>query len=263
MIFAEVLLVQGIFKDLDFSNWSGHCSPGEFYPLAGAPIRWLAAMALIACTAGLYLGFFAVSLDARQGEVARIVFIHVPAHWVSMLLCLFTAAFAAIGLAYNARLPVMATMALAPTGLTFAFLDLWTGCLWSKAVWGDWWQADPSTFSALALALFYLGFIILHTAIEDLERANKACALLLVAGAFSILVDFASVQSWTAQHQGMPPGTTGAIRLNTVELATLLTMGVAFMLYAGVAALLRLRCVILETECQTKWLATQRGRRTK
>jgi heme exporter protein C len=179
-----------------------------------------------------------------------------------MLLCLFTAVFAAIGLTSNARLASMATMALAPTGLSFAFLDLWTGCLWNKAVWGDWWQADPGTFSALALALFYLGFIILHTAIEDLERANKACALLLVAGAFSILVDFASAQSWGAQHQGMPPGITGAIRLNTVELASLLAMGLAFMTYAGAAALLRLRCVILEAECERKWLATQHARRS-
>ena len=260
MILSDKLFAQGILKDLESSAWYRYSSPEEFYPLAGALIPWLAAAALIACTAGLYPGFFVVSLDARQGEVARILFIHVPAYWASMLLCLFTATLAAIGLSFNARLAAMATMALAPTGLTFAFLDVWSGCIWNNAVWGDWWQPNPGTFSALALALFYLVFIVLHTATEDWERANKACVLLLLAGAVSILVDFASMQSWTAQQPGTLPGTTGEIRLGTVELASLLMTGLGFLAYGGAAALLRLRCVILESACRSMWLAQRQGR---
>ena len=261
MILADVLLVQRIFKDLDNRVWNTYGSPEAFYPLAGVLIHWLAAAALIACSAGMYLALVVVSLDAHQGEVARILFIHLPAYWVSMLLCLFTATFAAVGLAFNARLAAMATAALAPTGLTFTFLDIWTGCIWNKAVWGDWWQPNPSTFSALALAFFFLGFIVLHTAAEDSKRANKACALLLLVGALSILADFATMQSWTAQQLVTLPGTTGAIRLSTAEMASLLTLGLGFIAYGGAAALLRLRCVILESECQRKWLATQRRRR--
>jgi len=259
MILSDKFLAQGFLKDLENSAWYRYSTAEEFYPLAGAIIPWLAAVALIACCAGLYLGFFAVSVDARQGEVARVLFIHVPAAWVAMLLYIFTATFAVIGLAFQTRLAAMAAMALAPTGLLFAFLDIWTGCLWDKAVWGNWWESNLGMFSELALALFYLGFIGVHTAMEDLERANKAGALLLLAGALGIIIDFATVQSWSAQHQGMPPGTTGAIRLGTVELATLLTMSLAFMAYAGAAALLRLRCVILESERQSMWVAPQRG----
>ena len=262
MILCEKLPVRGTFKGFENSAWYRYCAPEAFYPLAGELIPLLAAAAMIALAAGLYLGLFAVSLDAHQGEAARILFIHVPAHRVSMLLCLFTATCAAIGLACNARLAAMAARSLAPTGLVIAFIDIWTGCLWNKAVWGNWWQWDPSTFSELALALFYMAFIGLHTAIEDLERANKAGALLLLAAALSILIDFASVQSWTAHYQATPPGVTGAIRLNTVELASLLTMGLGFMAYAGAAALLRLRCVILESECRSMWAVTQRGRST-
>jgi len=260
MILCEKLPVRGTFKGFENSAWYRYCAPEAFYPLAGELIPLLAAAAMIALAAGLYLGLFAVSLDAHQGEAARILFIHVPAHRVSMLLCLFTATFAAIGLAFNARLAAMATMALAPTGLTFAFLDIWTGCIWNKAVSGDWWQPNPGTFSALALALFYLGFIVLHTATEDWERANKACVLLLLAGAVSILVDFASMQSWTAQQPGTLPGTTGEIRLGTVELASLLMTGLGFLAYGGAAALLRLRCVILERECRSMWVAQRQGR---
>jgi len=259
MILSDKSPAQGFLKEFENSAWYRYCTPEEFYPLAGTLIPWLAAAALIACTAGLYLGFFAVSMDVRQGEVARILFIHVPASWVSMLLYIFMATFAMIGLAFNARLAAMAAMALAPTGLLFAFLDIWTGCLWDKAVWGNWWGSNLGMILELALALLYMGFIGLHTAIEDLERANKAGALLLLAGALGIMIDVAMVQSWTAQQQGMPPGTTGAIRLNTVELATLCAMSLAFILYAGAAALLRLRCVILEGERQSMWVAPQRG----
>jgi heme exporter protein C len=258
MLLSRKLLVQSIIRDLENKAWYRHCSPEAFYPIAGTLIPWLFAAALMACCAGLYLGFFIVPVDAHQGEVARVVFIHVPASWASMLLYLFTAAFALIGLAFNARLASMAAMALAPTGLLFAFLDIWTGCLWDKAVWGNWWQWDLSTFSELGLVLFYMGFIGLHAAIEELERANKAAALLLLVGALSVVMDFASVQTWTAQHQGTR-GAIGALHMSTVELATLLAMSLAFITYAGAAALLRLRCVILESERQSMWVAPQRG----
>lgn len=254
---SRKLLVQEIVRDLENKSWYTHCSPEGFYPFAGALIPWLFASALIACSAALFLGFFVVPVDAHQGEVARVVFIHVPASWASMLLYVFTAAFAVIGLAFNARLPAMAAMALAPTGLLFAFLDIWTGCLWDKAVWGNWWQWDLSTFSEMAMALFYIGFIGLHTAIEDLERANKASALLLLVGALSVVMDFTEVQAWTVQHQGAP--IFSAFGMITIELVTLLAMSLGFILYAGAAALLRLRCVILESERQSMWVAPRRG----
>ena len=255
MLLSRKSLVQGIVRDLENKSWYTHCSPEGFYPFAGTLIPWLFAAALIACSAALYLGFFVVPVDTRQGEVARVLFIHAPASWASILLYLVTAAFAVIGLVFNARLPAMAAMALAPTGLLFAFLDIWTGCLWDKAVWGNWWQWDLSTVSELAMAFFYMGFIGLHTAIEDLARANKASALLLLVGALSIVMDFTAVQSVAAQHQGMQ----GAILLSTAELATLLAMSLGFIMYAGTAALLRLRCVILESERQSMWVAPRRG----
>lgn len=257
MLLSRKLLVQGIVRDLENKSWYRHCSPEAFYPIAGTLIPWLLGAALIACGAALFLGFFVVPVDARQGEVARIVFIHAPASWAAMLLYLFTAAFALTGLAFNARFAAMVAMALAPTGLLFAFLDIWTGCLWDKAIWGNWWQWDLSTFSELALVLFYVGFIGLHTVIEDLERANKAAALLLLLGTVSVVMDFAAVQAWTIQHQGAP--VFSGFGLITVELAALLAMSLSFIAYAGAASLLRLRCIILESERQSIWVAPQRG----
>lgn len=255
MLLSEKSVIHGIFRDIGNIDWSRSCTPRGSYALAGMVVPWLAAAALLFCALGLYVGFFFAPVDARQGEVARIAFIHVPASWVAMLIYLAAAASAGIGLTFNVRLAAMAAQALAPTGLMFTFLSLWTGCLWSKAIWGNWWVWDLRTYSELVLAFLYIGFIGLHTAIEDLQSANKAGALLLLAGVLSIPVNFVAVQSWTAQHPGTLPGTTVASGLSAGELASLLAMSLGFLMYAGTAALLRLRCVILERERQSDWVA--------
>lgn len=234
-----------------------YCSPRGFYPLAGALIPWLAVAAFIACTAGLYLGFFVAPVDASQGEIARIVFIHVTASWASLLIYLAMAGAAGIGLAFNARLASMVAQALAPTGLMFAFLGLWADCLWSKPIWGNWWEWNLRTSAELTLALLYAGFIGLHTFAEDLQRTNKACAALLLAGVLGIAAYVAAVQSWPAQQQDTPLGSMGA--LDAGELAGLLALSLGLLLYAGAAALLRLRCVILEAERQSDWVARRGG----
>jgi len=249
------VLVQGILKDLERRAWYLYCSPEGFYPIAGAMIPWLAAVALIACSVGICLGLFVVPADPQLGEAARIVFIHVPASWVAMLMFLAMAGAAGIGLIFNAQLAAMAAIALAPTGLLFAFFDLWTGSLWDKAISGNWWEWSLSTLSELVLASLYVGFIGFHTAIEDLQRANKAGSWLLLAGVLSVLVNFVAVPSWAAHHQGALPSATGALGLGTFQLASLLAMGLGFIAYGGVAALLRLRCVILEGERQSSWSA--------
>lgn len=255
MLLSERFLLHGIFRLLENKCRSGCCSPQGFYPLTSALIPWLAAAALTFCAAGLYLGLLVAPVDARHGEVARIVYVHVPASWISILIYLAAATLAGIGLAPDMRLAAMAAQALAPTGLMFAFLGLWTGCLWGKPIWGHWWVWDLRTYSELFLVLLYIGFICLHTAIEDLHRADKAGALLLLAGALGIPAMIAAVRSWAALHQGALPGPAGAAAARADELAGLLAMSLGFLAYSGAVALLRLRCVILERERQSDWVA--------
>ena len=121
---------------------------------AGPPSPVLAA-------AGLYIGFFVAPTDATQGESYRIIFIHVPAAWMSMLLYLVMAVWAAIGWAFNARLASMMARAIAPTGALFTFIALWTGAIWGKPTWGTWWVWDARLTSELILLFLYLGFIAL------------------------------------------------------------------------------------------------------
>src|SRR5262245_22805515 len=124
-------------------------SPQAFYPLAGRMIPWFAVPAALLAAAGLYVGFFVAPTDATQGEAYRIIFIHVPAAWMSMFLYLVMAFWAALGLALNTRLSGMMASALAPTGAMFTFLALWTGALWGKPTWGTYWAWDARMTSEL------------------------------------------------------------------------------------------------------------------
>ena len=139
-------------------------SPPRYYALTGVlvPVFWTLAIVLTAI--GLWMGFFVAPTDATQGEVYRIIFIHVPAAWMSMLLYLVMAFWAAIGWAFNARLASMVARAIAPTGALFTFLALWTGALWGKPTWGTWWVWDARLTSELILLFLYLGFIALTEA---------------------------------------------------------------------------------------------------
>lgn len=115
-------------------NLYKYASPTAFYPLAGKIIPWFAIPATILFVVGLYIGFFVAPTDFQQGDAYRIMFIHVPAAWMGMLLYVLLAFYAAIGWAFNARLASMMASSLAITGAIFTFLSLVTGSLWGKPV---------------------------------------------------------------------------------------------------------------------------------
>ena len=142
-------------------NWFKYSSPQTFFPLAGKLALGFGLLALLACGVGLYLGFFVAPTDAQQGEAYRIIFIHVPAAWMSMFLYVVMAFWAGIGLAFNTRLSGMMASAIAPTGALFTFIALWTGSFWGKPTWGTWWVWDARLTSELILLFLYFGFMAL------------------------------------------------------------------------------------------------------
>ena len=136
-------------------------APSRFYWLSGLLIPWLYAIAAVLALASLYVGFFVAPTDATQGDSYRIIFIHVPAAWMSMVLYLAMAFWAVMGWAFHIRLASMVARALAPSGALFTFVALWTGALWGKPTWGAWWVWDARLTSELILLFLYLGYIAL------------------------------------------------------------------------------------------------------
>lgn len=229
-------------------------APQRFYALAGALIPWLWAAAALLAVAGLYVGFFVAPTDATQGESYRIIFIHVPAAWMSMLLYLAMAFWAAIGWAFNARLAFMVARALAPTGAMFTFLALWTGAFWGKPTWGTWWVWDARLTSELILLFLYLGYIALVNAIDDQRRADLAGALLAVVGAVNVPIIYFSVVWWNTLHQGASISLTAAPRMAATMLTAMLLMTFAFWAYAFAVVFTRTRAIVLERERHTEWV---------
>jgi len=234
-------------------NWFKYSSPQTFFPLAGRLALVFGALAVAACAVGLYLGFFVAPTDAQQGESYRIIFIHVPAAWMSMFLYVVMAFWAAIGLAFNTRLSGMMASAVAPTGALFTFIALWTGSLWGKPAWGTWWVWDARLTSELILLFLYFGFMALQAAIDDPRRADKAGALIALVGVINVPVIYFSVKWWNTLHQGASVSLTKSPTMAATMLTAMLVMIFGFWFYGIAAVLLRARCIMLERERGTEW----------
>ena len=181
------------------SRWFKYASPATFYPLAGTLAPWFAVLSLLLFGLGLYISFFVAPTDAQQGEAYRIIFIHVPAAWMSMVIYLAMAFWAGLGLAFHTRLSGMMASALAPSGALFTVIALWTGAFWGKPTWGAWWVWDARLTSELLLLFLYLGFMALQAAIEDPRRADRAGALLALVGVVNIPIIYFSVQYFSVK----------------------------------------------------------------
>ena len=227
-------------------KWFWYSSPETFYPLAGTVARVCAVLAALLAIAGLYVGFFVAPTDAQQGEVYRIIFIHVPAAWMSMFLYLVMAFWAALGLALNTRLSGMMARAIAPTGALFTFIALWTGSLWGRPTWGTYWVWDARLTSELILLFLYFGFIALQASIEDRRRADRAGAVLAIVGAVNVPIIYYSVQWWNTLHQGASVSLTRAPSMAQAMFTGMILMALAFWLYSIAVAFTRVRCMIRE-----------------
>jgi len=229
-------------------------SPATFHPLAGRLQPVFMALAIVLAAIGLYLGLWVAPTDAQQGEGYRIIFVHVPASWMSMFLYCVMAFWAAVGLAFNIRLAAMLASALAPTGALFAFLSLATGSLWGKPMWGTWWVWDARLTSELILLFLYIGFIALQAAIDDPRRADKAGAIVALVGVVNVPIIYFSVRWWNTLHQGASVSMTKSPSMAQTMLWAMLIMALAFWMYAIAVGLSRVRNIILERESETEWV---------
>jgi heme exporter protein C len=234
--------------------WFRFAAPSTFYPLAGKMIPWFATLAVICALGGLYIGFFVAPTDSQQGEAYRVIFIHVPAAWMSMFIYVVMASWAAIGISFNTRLASMTASALAPTGALMTFIALWTGSMWGRPAWGTYWVWDARLTSELLLLFLYLGFIALQAAIDDPRRADKAGAVLAIVGVVNVPIIYFSVKWWNTLHQGASVSLMGAPTMAATMLWGMLVMAFAFWMYSIAASLARVRSIILERERRTEWV---------
>jgi heme exporter protein C len=244
-------------------RWSTFAAPSRFYVLAGrvVPFCWVVAIAL--ALAGLYVGFGIAPTDFQQGDAYRIIFIHVPAAWMSMVIYMVMALSAAVGWMLNTRLSSMYARALAPTGALFTVIALWTGALWGKPTWGTWWVWDARLTSYFILLLLYVGYIALTEAIDDARRAANAGALLALVGAVNVPIIYFSVKWWNTLHQGSTISMNAAPKMAATMLTAMLLMTFSFWAYSFAVVFTRARAIVLEQESDTEWVRAYAARRTQ
>ena len=227
-------------------------SPEGFYRAAGKCVTPLMVLGLLLFVVGFYMGFFECPIDYKQGNSYRIIFIHVSAAWMSMLLYILMAVCSAIGLLRNSRLAFILSQAMAPTGALLCFIALFSGAFWGRPTWGTYWVWDARLTSALILFFLYLGFMALHTAIDDKRRADRAASVISIVGVINVPIIYLSVQWWNTLHQGASITTKGS-SMAEIMLYTLLVMVAAGMCYGTAAVLSRARTIILERERRSDW----------
>ena len=243
-------------------NWFRYSSPASFYPLAGKMVPWFTIIAIISAVIGLYISFFVTPpVLSDQKEYYRIIFLHVPAAWMSMWLYIVMAGWAVIGLVFGTRLSFMMASATAPTGAMFTFLALWTGSFWGRTSWGTWWDWDPRLTFELILFFLYVGFMALHAAIDDPRRADRATALLALVGLICVPVIYYSVQcpdpnslNCKALHQ-----TSSFRSVDPSIVSAMLIMSLAAWMYSFAVILVRVRSIILEREKRSEWVGEMMG----
>ncbi len=234
--------------------WLQYAAPQRLYALAGRVYPLAFALAAVLAAVGLYLGFWVAPADFQQGQAYRIIFIHVPASWMSMVIYVAMAFWAWLGLGFKTRVSGMMTQALAPTGALFCFLSLWTGALWGKPMWGAWWVWDARLTSELILLFLYLGYIALTRAIDDPRRADRAGAVVALVGVVNVPIIYFSVKWWNTLHQGASVSLTKSPSMAAVMLWAMLVMTLAFWAYAVGMAFYRVRQTILEREHDAAWV---------
>ena len=230
-------------------------SPPNFYRISGRMQPWLTALFLITLLTGLYGGLVLAPADYQQGDSYRIIYIHVPAAWMSLFIYMVMAVSGAIALIWRIKLAEIATISSAAIGASFTFIALLTGSLWGKPMWGAYWVWDARLTSELILLFLYFGVLGLYSAIDDKRRASRAVAVLALVGVINIPIIHYSVEWWNTLHQGPTVTKFDKPSIHISMLIPLLLMALAFKFYYLIALLSRCRTELLQRERNSGWVA--------
>jgi heme exporter protein C len=234
-------------------------SPKYFYEFSGRALPFLLGATALTLMAGLYFALFVAPPDYQQGESYRILFVHVPAAWMSLFTYVLMAAFGIAGLVFRARLAHVLAAASAPLGASFTVLALVTGSLWGKPMWGTWWVWDARLTSELLLLFLYLGYMGLASAFDDARAGARAAAVLAIVGLVNIPIIHFSVEWWSTLHQGPTIARLGGPAIHSSMLLPLLLMAIGFQLFYFCSLIARARLLLLHEERQSVWVQRLAG----
>jgi heme exporter protein C len=233
-------------------------NPTRFLRIVDRVEPWAWGVAVLTIGLGLGWGLVVAPQDYQQGDTVRIMYVHVPSAWMALAIYTGMAIASAVGLIWRHAVADLAAKASAPIGAGFTLVNLVTGSLWGKPMWGTWWVWDARLTSMLILFFLYLGYIALWQAIEDEAKAARAAAILALVGVVNVPIIKFSVDWWNTLHQPASVVTMEGPKIHPDLLWPLLLMGIGFMaLYLGLLGT-RIRAELLERRVRLRRLA-ERG----
>ena len=221
-------------------------NPARFMRFSAAALPWCGWSAVAVLAVGLYLALVAAPPDYQQGEIVRIMYIHVPSAWMALAVYLFVAIASVVALVWRHPLAEIAAAAAAPIGAAFTLICLATGSLWGRPMWGAWWVWDARLTSVLVLFFLYLGYIALVNAFDEPSRGARAGAVLALVGVVNLPIVKFSVDWWNTLHQPASVVRLGGPKIDVAMLIPLLVMAAGFALLFATLTMLRMRTALNE-----------------
>ena len=190
---------------------------------------------------GLIFSLFLSPKDYIQGDSVRIMYVHVPSAWISLISFVAISFFCILNFLFKLKNVTLIYKSLAPIGLTFNIIAIITGSLWGQPTWGTWWAWDARLTSMLVLMFFYIAFIFSYKFITNSDRSIKACTLISVLGLINVIIIKYSVEWWSTLHQ---PSSISLTNETTVHFSMLIPLGLmvfALFMYVAVIFLMKYR----------------------
>jgi heme exporter protein C len=234
-----------------------YANPLRYQRVADAVLPWAAALAVALSAAGLYLALVVAPADYQQGEAYRIMYVHVPAAWMALMIYAMMAAASVVALVWKHPLAEVAARAAAPIGAAFTAIALLSGSLWGKPMWGTFWVWDARLTSVLILFFLYLGYIALYDAFDEPARGGRAASILCLVGSVNLPIIKFSVDWWNTLHQPSSILRTGGPAIDPSMLWPLLVMWLAFLCYFVAVHILRTRAELAQRRIRNLRLAAE------
>jgi heme exporter protein C len=221
-------------------------NPARFVRIADRILPWLTALTALLLAFGVTEALFISPPDYQQGDTVRIMYVHVPGAWMSMMIYTIITVSSGVFLIWKHPLADIIARASAPLGAGFTLVTLVTGSLWGKPMWGAWWVWDARLTSVLILFFMYIGYIALSDSYAHQERGKKICAIMALVGFVNIPVIRFSVEWWNTLHQPASLIRSGGVAIDISMLVPLLSMGMAFTFFYFIMLGLRVKTALLQ-----------------
>ena len=193
---------------------------------------------------GIYYALFFSPPDYQQGEMVRVMYVHVPSAWMSLGVYSFMAVCSFSALVWRTRVSYLLAVAAAPIGAAFALVTLVTGSLWGKPIWGTWWVWDARLTSMLVLFLLYVSYIAIVNSGTSILRAEKPASVMALIGAINIPIVKFSVDIWYSLHQPASVLKMGGPSIHPSMLLPLMIMFASFIIFFALVLIMRTRILL-------------------